>query len=131
MATTSTQTLLQRSALLLAGALACSAGPAGTTGDTGDSTGTGGPASTDTGAPPTGTGATSTAAVPSPVRASRLRQGSSPTTRPIASARSSSRGRAWTTAARLSPSSPWSRIVTSTVSSAAMFGQWLRAVVGR
>lgn len=61
MATTSTQTLLQRSALLLAGALACSAGPAGTTGDTGDSTGTGGPASTDTGAPPTGTGATSTA----------------------------------------------------------------------
>ena len=60
MATTSTQTLLQRSALLLAGALACSAGPAGTTGDTGDSTGTGGPASTDTGAPPTGTGATST-----------------------------------------------------------------------
>lgn len=61
MATTSTQTLLQRSALLLAGALACSAGPAGTAGDTGDSTGTGGPASTDTGAPPTGTGATSTA----------------------------------------------------------------------
>ena len=61
MATTSTQTLLQRSALLLAGALACSAGPAGTTGDTGDTTTTGGPASTDTGAPPTGTGATSTA----------------------------------------------------------------------
>ena len=54
MAMTSTQTLLQRSALLLAGALACSAGPAGTTTDTTGDTGT------STAAQPTSTGATST-----------------------------------------------------------------------